>query len=476
MRFSELNTLVVGDIMLDRYFIGDSDRISPEAPIPVVRIQDTQDKLGGAANVANNIRSLGGNVMLFGVVGDDAEAAVLRHLLDAHAITHHLHVVDHKHTITKARVLSRQQQMLRLDYEHSFAEDDKTPLFEPFKQAVAHADVVVFSDYLKGTLSDVTRWIQYCRQVNKCVLVDPKGLDFNRYHGADVLTPNLKEFEAIVGHCEHHEMLCDKAKKLIDHLSLKAILITQGAEGMTLVTSTGQHYHQPTQSAEVVDVTGAGDTVVATFALAMASGLHVEDCMKIANRGAGVVVQHVGTAALTLAELNRAMHDALVLSAVTTTEKLAPNLAELRHQGERIVITNGCFDLLHAGHVAYLQAAKALGDRLIVAVNDDASIRRLKGNKRPYVPLASRMMLLAALDCVDWVVSFSEDTPIATLQQLRPDILVKGPDYKPDEIVGKAEVEAQGGRVAIVTHDHLDISTSLIGEKIKASVTQHAEE
>ena len=467
LNFTDQTVLVVGDIILDRYFIGGSDRISPEAPIPVVTIKTTKDKLGGAANVAHNIKALGANVRLLGIVGDDTYATLLGDLLTSSGIDYDFQVEANYHTITKARVLSRNQQMLRLDFENLFTKVDKAPLFQSFKQHVAAADIIIFSDYLKGTLSNIESMIEYCRARGKKVVVDPKGLAFERYLGATVLTPNLKEFEAIMGSCRTTEMLAEKASLLVAKLGLDALLVTQGDKGMTLFTKQGESHHFSTHSPEVVDVTGAGDTVVATLSLAMAKGYSWQDSSYIANEGAGVVVQHLGTAALSISELEVALGRKSLSSHLLSAAEIKDLMILERDRGKQIVMTNGCFDILHAGHVAYLEKAKTLGDRLVVAVNDDDSVKRLKGHGRPYLPLSSRLKILSALSCVDWVVSFSEDTPINILTLLQPDILVKGPDYTPEEVVGHEVVLKHGGRVEIISHDHLDISTTKIINKIK---------
>ena len=472
VEFSDLNVLVVGDVILDRYFMGGSDRISPEAPIPVVMVDNTQDKLGGAANVANNLKALGANVCLLGMVGHDTYADVLSSLVQAQGIDYDFQAIPKKHTITKARVISRHQQMLRLDFENSFAEVDKATLLEKMNQKLSTVDIVLFSDYLKGTLSDVESWIQLCRAAGKKVIVDPKGFNFLRYKNASVLTPNQKEFEAIVGACGTQDILRHKATKLIKKLSLEALLITQGENGMTLVKATGEPFHQTTKSAEVVDVTGAGDTVVATFALAMAKGYPLERCAYLANIGAGIVVKHLGTAVLSKEELVHRLGLGMSASSVLSVPELKRRLDAERKRNNIIVMTNGCFDILHLGHVDYLNKARALGDCLVVAVNVDETVSALKGDKRPYNKLADRMNMLAALESVSFVVAFSEKTPWEIVTLLKPDVYVKGGDYQLTDLKGSDAVAAYGGKVMTTPLEYPEKSTTGL---IQAILKNHKE-
>ncbi|MCP1328026.1 bifunctional D-glycero-beta-D-manno-heptose-7-phosphate kinase/D-glycero-beta-D-manno-heptose 1-phosphate adenylyltransferase HldE, partial [Halomonas sp. 707D4] len=396
--------LVVGDVMLDRYWHGSTSRISPEAPVPVVRVDGADDRPGGAANVALNIAALGARVALAGVVGDDEHAALLKEQLDTANVSTHFQVSPGVPTITKLRVMSRNQQLLRLDFEQSLAGVETDELLAQVEAALLEADVMILSDYGKGTLNQVERLIEMAKARGKRVLIDPKGVDFTKYRGASLITPNLAEFEAVAGVCDSDEALEQRGEALRAELALDALLITRSEKGMTLIREHHAALHLPTRAQEVFDVTGAGDTVIALLGLALAAKSPLPDAMMLANLGAGLVVAKPGTATLTLEELSRAQYgDKPAEFGVTEATALVAAVRAAQRRGERVVMTNGCFDILHAGHVTYLEQARRLGDRLVVAVNDDASIRRLKGEKRPINPLARRMQVLAGLGAVDWV-------------------------------------------------------------------------
>lgn len=449
--FAGRRVLVVGDVMLDRYWYGDTARISPEAPVPVVHIRADAERPGGAGNVAANIVSLGAAATVLGVTGADAAADALERALRASGVDCAFARDPKLETIVKLRVISRRQQLIRLDFERDLAGADVAALAARFARELPAADVVVLSDYAKGTLREGAALIAAARAAGKPVLVDPKGRDFTRYRGATVITPNLHEFEAVVGPLRDDADLVAKGERLRAELGLEALLVTRGERGMTLIAAGGVAEHLPTQAREVFDVTGAGDTVIALFAAGLAAGQPMRDAMRLANLGAGIVVGKLGAASVTPAELRlEARRQADGAHAVLDESALLDAVAHGRAQHERIVMTNGCFDILHAGHVAYLQEAKRLGDRLVVAVNDDASVARLKGAARPVTPLAERMMVLAALECVDWVVPFSEDTPERLICRVLPDVLVKGGDYRPEQIAGHACVTANGGRVEVL--------------------------
>ncbi|MBI1733319.1 MAG: bifunctional D-glycero-beta-D-manno-heptose-7-phosphate kinase/D-glycero-beta-D-manno-heptose 1-phosphate adenylyltransferase HldE [Gammaproteobacteria bacterium] len=442
--------LVVGDVMLDRYVYGVSERISPEAPVPVIRITGSEERPGGAANVALNIKSLGMDVQLIGITGADDAAASLLRLLSGAGIQCHLASLPELPTITKVRVISQQQQLLRLDYEsHQARGDACVPIFQ---KLLADAACVVLSDYAKGALDRVGDMIDAAAAAGKSVLVDPKGADFGRYRGATMLTPNQREFEAVVGPCRDDDDLEAKGRKLGAELGLRALLVTRGERGMTLIEMAGGDCaHMRAHSHEVFDVTGAGDTVIGVAAAAIASGYSLRQAVNFANVAAGKVVERLGTAALSVAELNAALVPARPASSrMIEPDRIRDIARAARLRGERVVMTNGCFDLLHAGHVEYLETSRRLGDRLLVAVNSDASVRRLKGAGRPLNPLAARMRVLAGLACVDWVTWFSEDTPAMLVEQLRPDVLVKGGDYTIDQVAGAQTVQSYGGRVEIL--------------------------
>jgi len=463
--FSALRLLVAGDVMLDRYWQGATSRISPEAPVPVVRITDFDDRAGGAGNVALNIAALGGSVSLLGVTGDDEAADALQRCLEVAGIDCHFDRLEERQTITKLRVLSRHQQLIRLDFEAPSPAGADT-LVERFRQHLDHCDIVVLSDYAKGTLAEAARLIGLARNAGRPVVVDPKGDDFSRYRGATLITPNLAEFEAVVGPCGDEATLCEKGYALCRELALEALLVTRSEQGMTLLQPDGTALHLPTHAREVYDVTGAGDTVVATLATALAAGLPLADAARLANHAAGIAVGKLGTATVTPAELRRALRPTPPDSTGIIDEtSLLDAIQQARANGETIVMTNGCFDILHAGHVAYLEEARRHGDRLIVAVNSDESVRRLKGQNRPINPLRQRMEVLAGLRAVDWVVPFTEETPERLICKLLPDVLVKGGDYRPDEVAGGACVRRNGGKVVIAGFTD-GLSTSAIIETV----------
>jgi D-beta-D-heptose 7-phosphate kinase/D-beta-D-heptose 1-phosphate adenosyltransferase len=450
--FEQAHVLVLGDVMLDRYWSGSTSRISPEAPVPVVHVSQNEERPGGAANVALNIASLGGKVSLFGYVGNDEAGKSLERVLQQHGVSTHFIALDHAPTITKLRVLSRHQQLIRLDFEQGFAGQDHADLLEGFRALLDSADVVVLSDYRKGTLERAQKLIALARAAGKPVVVDPKAKDFSDYQGATVITPNLAEFRDAVGEWQDEADLVQRGMELLNRCELGNLLITRSEQGMTLLRADAEPFNLPTRAQEVYDVTGAGDTVVAVLAASIAAGLPVEQAMALANLAAGIVVGKVGTATVSVPELHKALkaHHAQV-KGVVTEEQLLLAVTDARIHGERIVMTNGCFDILHVGHVTYLQEARKLGDRLIVAVNTDESVRKLKGPTRPVNTMANRMKMLAALSCVDWVVDFSEDTPERLICAVKPDLLVKGGDNDPQKIPGNHCVWDNGGDVVVLS-------------------------
>src|SRR5579859_102409 len=417
-QFDDVHILVAGDVMLDRYWFGATQRISPEAPVPVVHVRDTEERPGGAGNVAVNLASLGVHCCVLGITGDDAIADTLAKAMEKRGVHCRFTRLKNTATITKLRVLSRHQQLIRLDFEESFGSFDGAPLLPAFKAELKDAQVVVLSDYGKGSLSAVQELVAAARAAGKPVLVDPKGRDFTKYRGATLITPNMAELEAVVGECPDEAAIVAKGSKLRDELGLKALLVTRSEHGMTLLESGKPPLHLPTQALEVSDVTGAGDTVIAVLAAGLGAGLDFASAAALSNLAAGIVVGKLGAATVTSTELRLAAHSRSG-SGVLSEAAAADAMAHARSQGERIIMTNGVFDILHAGHVTYLEEARRLGDRLIVAVNDDASVKRLKGESRPVNRLADRMKVLAALSCVDWVTPFSEDTPERLICKLR---------------------------------------------------------
>ncbi|MEA3381126.1 MAG: bifunctional D-glycero-beta-D-manno-heptose-7-phosphate kinase/D-glycero-beta-D-manno-heptose 1-phosphate adenylyltransferase HldE [Pseudomonadota bacterium] len=465
--FTKAKVLIVGDLMLDRYWSGGAGRISPEAPVPVVNVSGSEDRAGGAANVAVNAATLGANVTLLGMCGDDENAKILKERLQTHDIDCQFFTVDGFDTITKLRVMSRNQQLLRLDFEKSFAHTDKSELEHAYELALDDADVVILSDYAKGCLSNPEVLIEKARSKNKRVVVDPKGSDFGKYAGATLVTPNLDELRGIVGEIESEQVLVEKALSLKEALDLSALLVTRSEDGMTLFDGDNTEFHLPAKAKEVYDVTGAGDTVVSTLAVAIACNLPLQAACVLANLAASVVVGKLGTSAVTNTELALALGEQSVHldGGVMTEDQLEIALKAAKARGERVVMTNGCFDILHSGHVAYLEEAAQLGDRLIVAVNTDESVTKLKGPGRPVNNVNRRMAVLAGLSAVDWVVPFEEDTPQRVIARLLPDVLVKGGDYTIGEIAGGTEVMENGGQVKVLTFED-GVSTTGIIERI----------
>jgi D-beta-D-heptose 7-phosphate kinase/D-beta-D-heptose 1-phosphate adenosyltransferase len=465
--FQQARVLVVGDVMLDRYWHGKTNRISPEAPVPVVQVASREDRPGGAGNVALNIAALGAAASLVGVVGDDEAGHELSSRLKAAGVLCDFALSTEAPTITKLRVIAQHQQLIRLDFEQAFEAEAVRSLIERATALVSQAQVVVLSDYNKGALADCQALIKAAKSQGIPIVVDPKGRDFGKYRGATLITPNLNEFEAIVGACSSEEEISSRGLALLSELDLGALLVTRGEHGMTLLRPDLPALHLPARAREVFDVTGAGDTVIATLAAALAAGHGLGEATALANLAASLAVAKLGTAAISGPELRRAIqHEEGTGRGVMSAEQLSLAVEDAKAHGEKVVFTNGCFDIIHAGHVGYLAEARKLGHRLIVAINDDASVKQLKGDGRPINPVERRLAVLAGLEAVDWVVSFTEDTPEALLEQVKPDVLVKGGDYSIDQVVGGEFVLAYGGEVQVLAF--LDnCSTSAIVEKIK---------
>jgi D-beta-D-heptose 7-phosphate kinase/D-beta-D-heptose 1-phosphate adenosyltransferase len=462
--FDNARVLVVGDLMLDRYWHGPTSRISPEAPVPVVHVRDIEERPGGAGNVALNIAMLGAQSTVLGLTGDDDAANALEHNLQAAGVRTRFVRLDENATVTKLRVISRHQQLIRLDFEDGFIGQDISGQEAEFTKLLDQHDVVVCSDYGKGALRNVQSLIALCREKQIPVLIDPKGTDFDKYSGASLVTPNLSEFEAVVGICANEDELIEKGRQLCVQCNLDALLITRSEHGMTLIQKDGDVFHLPTRAREVFDVTGAGDTVISTLAAALASGDDRHNAVALANLAAGIVVGKLGTASVSPEELYQEVHRHIAVKrGVVSQDELITAARQCRQRGEVIVMTNGCFDILHAGHVTYLQQAREQGDRLIVAVNVDETVRKLKGEDRPVNPLEHRMRMLAALECVDWVLPFEEETPKRLICDVLPDILVKGGDNDPDKIPGGDCVRENGGEVRVLSYVEGVSTTEIIG-------------
>ena len=455
-RYAGLHALVVGDVMLDEYFAGTVDRISPEAPVPVVRVKDTERRLGGAANVARQITALGVSVSLAGVLGCDAAGEDLLGLCASSAIdTRAVMRLNDRSTTRKLRVLGHSQQLLRLDWEDTrpCASATITDLLNKLHD-IRRPDVIVLSDYAKGVVTPalIDGVVQVGARFGTPVLVDPKHRDFGRYRGATTITPNLRELEVAAGvqlNADDTLAIAAAARPLIAAANLAAMVVTLGDRGMLVVPASGPQISIPAVQRAVYDVTGAGDTAIAVLAVSLAAKASFVAAAQIANAAAGIAVGQVGTVAVDNEGIRAALTDGAATKLLSRQE-LATRAASWRLAGKRIAFTNGCFDLLHSGHLSLLREARKLGDVLVLAINSDASIRRLKGEERPLVGQIERAALLAALDCVDAVTIFEEDTPLETIQSVAPHVLIKGADYKIEQVVGREFVEACGGRVALV--------------------------
>ncbi|GAA0542184.1 D-beta-D-heptose 7-phosphate kinase/D-beta-D-heptose 1-phosphate adenosyltransferase [Rhizomicrobium palustre] len=452
--FSRCPIVVVGDVMLDRFIYGSVDRISPEAPVPVLRQSRVVTTPGGAGNVLWNIRALGGQADLVGPVGSDANGAELSHLLK---LDEGLPKVSGWPTIVKTRFIAGDQQMLRVDEEKSFCHlaASREQFGDALRHALANAKILILSDYGKGFLD-----AEFCgmalvmaKEAGAFVIVDPKGRDYARYSGAGIITPNRKELAEASGMPVGDDAQIElAARSLIARFGFGAVLVTRSEEGMSLIPAEGTPAHLPAKAREVFDVSGAGDTVVATLALGLAAGLPPLGAVHLSNVAAGIVVEKVGTAVVHPEELLHALHDVDSTSAtakVLSTSMAADRVKKWRAQGLKVGFANGCFDLLHTGHVRLIEFARSQCDRLVMGLNSDDSVRRLKGPDRPVQGEGVRATVLASLANVDAVVAFDEDTPFELIKALEPDVLVKGADYTVDKVVGADIVLARGGRVAL---------------------------
>lgn len=467
---SDHRIMVVGDVMLDRYLEGTASRLSPEAPVPVLKVEQVFERAGGAANVAINIAALGARVTLVAYVGQDQDAIQLKALLEDAGVDCRFVPARTGRTIVKLRALAMRQQIMRMDFEDSFAGEQHGPLLDQIAELAPTHDLLVLSDYAKGTLAEAQSIIRLIEPYDIPVLVDPKGTDYSRYAGAAMITPNESEFVAAGGVTATDDEFRASAKAMVENLHLGALLVTRGEKGMSLCLPSGETHSIPAEAREVFDVTGAGDTVIATLATMIALGFPFRDAMHWANQAAAIVVARKGTASVNAFELQSRIDEGKSRYGRTDVLEL---IQQARDAGETVVMTNGCFDILHAGHVTYLERAKALGDRLVVAVNDDASVGRLKGPNRPINPLGDRMTVLEALSAVDWVIPFAgstgpdgthEDTPRDIIAQVQPHVLVKGGDYAAATVVGADEVLARGGRVEILPFVEGRSTTAIINQ------------
>ena len=467
----EVSVLVVGDLMLDEYLYGAIDRISPEAPVGILSWSSQRCSLGGAANVGNNLAQLGCEVFLAGVLGRDHAAEELLQLAKQSGINTEGVVVEDRPTTLKTRVIGHGQQVLRIDKEtHSELNEHSTArLLDFVRKCLPSVDGVVLSDYGKGVLGPgiCKSVIQMASAAGRAVVVDPKGDDFTKYRGAFLLTPNKAELgRATQLPVRNEDEIRGAIGSLFSKTECAAILVTRSEEGMSLYTKTGNETHIQTEARDVFDITGAGDTVISMIARVFFAGHDLETAARLANVAAGIKVGKFGAAAVSIDEIsgwirqreNQGRRKLVELSQ-------AKQLVSLAHsQGRKVVFTNGCFDLLHAGHVQLLQEAKSLGHVLVVAINDDASVRQIKGNGRPLISVLDRARIIAALESVDYVITFPDLTPLRLIEELTPDVLVKGGNYSLEEVVGRKEVEKYGGRVALIPTIDTQSSSQIIKE------------
>jgi D-beta-D-heptose 7-phosphate kinase/D-beta-D-heptose 1-phosphate adenosyltransferase len=459
--FHAARILVIGDIILDRYVTGAVHRLSPEAPIPVLRPNDNRCTLGGAANVALNIATLGGQAILIGVIGNDTAGDEVQRLIEVTpGITPALVRIASRPTTSKTRFMTGSHQLLRLDEETTAPLDAAglQAMMQAVEASLDAVDVIVLSDYAKGVLCDgvLDAILARTAEAGLLVIADPKRPDFAAYRGATILTPNEHEVRVATRIEADHDTEADRAGRVaLEATGGQAVLVTRSAKGLTLVCRDQEALHLPTRAREVADVSGAGDTLVAALAVALGAGAALLDASMLANATAGISVGKQGTATVSRQELLDALHlDDLVATdrkVATNLEEAVEQVAEWHRRGLKVGFANGCFDLIHPGHVRLLSEARAACDRLIVALNTDASVKRLKGPSRPLQNEMARATVMASMSPVDLVTLFDEDTPLEMIQALRPDVLVKGSDYTVEQVVGAEDVQSWGGKVVLVT-------------------------
>jgi len=450
--------LCVGDVILDHFHSGSVDRISPEAPIPVLKLEDKVTMLGGAGNVVRNLAGLGSQVNFTTVIGKDSEGEEIRKLIRQEGLVDSLLIDDAtRQTSVKSRYLADGQQILRTDQETIFPlnRNVEKKLISTAVKAMEACEAVIISDYAKGVLTDkvLAELIKAAKSKSKIVIVDPKGGNYGRYFGADIITPNRRElFEATGMPTRSDDEVTLAAQSLIDSHSFGAVLATRSKDGLTLLRNNGEVSHLRAEAVDVFDVSGAGDTVVATLATALSAGAEIEDAARLANIAAGIVVGKVGTAVVFTKDfLTELIHQDQINreAKILEIEPALERINKWRRQGSKIGFTNGCFDLLHPGHISLLKQARSTADKLVVGLNSDNSVTLLKGDNRPVQSELARAIVLASLSVVDIVIIFSEETPIKLIEKLRPDVLVKGSDYTVEDVVGAKQVVSYGGRVLL---------------------------
>ena len=425
---------VIGDVMIDWYLHGESSRISPEAPVPVVNFKESKFQLGGAANVANNLKHLEIEPFLIGAIGNDHFGSLLKEHLKAEKIKFNLLTEKSFQTICKQRLMSSNQQLARIDYEKYFHGSKLTNIFNTFIKNIAKTDLIIVSDYGKGTIFNARKLIQSAKKLKKKILIDPKGKDFTKYKGANLITPNKAEFENIMGKVGSKRDLANKAKKMLEHLNLESLIVTLGSEGMYVLTKSNKKIIGDFINAypqEVFDVSGAGDTTISALGAALSEGNDIFSAAEFANLAASISVSKLGTSTV-------------------SKDEVASLEASKGNKEQVIVFTNGCFDIIHSGHLDLLKEARSYGDKLIVGLNSDKSISKLKGPERPIIGQSERKKILSALKFVDEVIIFNEENPLKLIKKLKPSILVKGADYSKEQVVGGEFVESYGGEIKLV--------------------------
>ena len=473
-RFAGCTVLVLGDVMLDTYVYGHVERVSPEAPIPVLRIDNRREMLGGAGNVARNVAALGARVILVGVAGEDeAGHSIATQLAEADGgrISGRLVIDQGRPTTRKTRFVSGTQQLLRVDEEIARPIGGATAeaVLARFEEALAESDIVILSDYSKGVLSEavLAAAIAAAHAAGKRVVADPKSRDFSRYRHVDVLKPNRLEITQATGiDCRDDATTEQAGRAALATAEAGAVIVTRGAHGVSIIPKDGPALHLPTLARAVFDVSGAGDTLVSCLAVALAAGADLAEATELANAAAGIVVGKAGTECVSPTELAQGLHLGALIETdrkVATLTGALDQVARWRAAGLRVGFTNGCFDLIHPGHVRLLGQARAACDRLIVGLNADASVKRLKGPERPVQNEVARATVMASIGAVDLVILFGEDTPLALIEALRPDVLIKGADYRIDQVVGADVVQSYGGKVVLADLEAGQSTTGTIG-------------
>ena len=438
---------VIGDVILDEYIKGQAERISPEAPIPVIKVNSKYYSLGGAANVARNLSRLGVNVFLYGLLGNDTSGKIIKNSLKEEKINDNLLKSNKIKTIIKTRVVSDGQQIVRYDQESYFNKIDSLKLLGFLLKNINKFNLIIISDYGKGTVTNVSEISKICRKNSIPLFIDPKGASFQKYAGADLISPNLKEFEKIVGYCSSDKELIQRAFNLMKKFNIKNLLITKGKRGMTFLNNNREYFHIGAENVEVANVVGAGDTVISWIGALSLTEYNLESSIYLANLAAGEVVKLEGTSTLSTDQIYNKLESK---NKILDINDLKKNLDFLKKNNKTIVFTNGCFDLIHKGHLEYLKKSKKLGDILIVGLNSDKSVIKLKGQSRPFNSFVDRANILSEFISVDFIVLFNELTPLNLIKLIKPDIITKGGDYAKHEVVGFSFLKKYGGEVKII--------------------------